>query len=353
MERQVTVLVTSAGSAPAVAVITALREQQEIPVRVVAADMDPLSVGFHLSDASVVVPAADDLAFEATLLRICRDQGVSVIFPIIDEELQVFADAAARFATDGITVVGNAPEVVRTAKDKWRTYQWCRQHEVPTPRTWLATELPSSLSYPLIVKPRSGRGSVGVRVVESSDELRAHLDRSDEWLVQEYVKGPEFTVDIVAVREGRVISAVPRERLVTKAGMCVKGRTVNEPRLLERAVQVAEEFGLTPRGNVQFCRSVRDDEYYLIEINPKFGAGLPLTTAAGVNMPLLLLKMLRGEAILPRLGEFRPNLVMLRHWAEVFLEEGSSVALSPLGPRAHALPASLSQHRQQDDEVMT
>jgi hypothetical protein len=70
MERQVTVLVTSAGSAPAVAVITALREQQEIPVRVVAADMDPLSVGFHLSDASVVVPAADDVDFEETLLRI-------------------------------------------------------------------------------------------------------------------------------------------------------------------------------------------------------------------------------------------------------------------------------------------
>lgn len=332
MEPQVTVLVTSAGSAPAVAVIAALREQQEIPVRVVAADMDPLSVGFHLSDAGVVVPAASDAGFVEALLRVCREQGATVLFPIIDEELQVIADATSRFADRGISVIGNAPDVVRTAKDKWLTYQWCRQHEVLAPRTWLGSELPSVHPLPLILKPRSGRGSVGVRVVRSHEELQAELERRPELLVQEFVEGPEFTVDIVADREGQVISAVPRERLVTKAGMCVKGRTVKEPRLLDLAVHVAEEFGLASRGNVQFCRSVRDGDDYLIEINPKFGAGLPLTTAAGVNMPLLLLKMLRGETLVPRVGEFRDNLVMLRHWAEVFVAEDSRQAGTRVTP---------------------
>jgi carbamoyl-phosphate synthase large subunit len=137
--------------------------------------------------------------------------------------------------------------------------------------------------------------------------------------VQEWIDGPEYTVDVMMDGNGRVLSAVPRERLLTKAGMCVKGRTSRRPQLLDLSVDIAERFPLTPRGNLQFKQSRKDGRYYLIEVNPKFGAGLPLTTAAGVNMPLLLLKMALGETVPPMLGQFKDGLVMLRHWAECFV----------------------------------
>ena len=163
-------------------------------------------------------------------------------------------------------------------------------------------------------------------------------------MVQEFIDGPEFTVDILANEAGHVVSAVPRERLMTKAGMCVKGRTVRMPALLDLSVQVAEAFGLTPRGNVQFKLSQRDGRYYLIEVNPKFGAGLPITTAAGVNMPLLILKMLAGETIEPMVGMYQSGLVMLRHWAEVFhCEESPTEPECPPGLAASLkAPAELS-----------
>ena len=113
-----------------------------------------------------------------------------------------------------------------------------------------------------------------------------------------------------------------------KAGMCVKGRTVNGQPLLDRAVRVAEAFHLTPRGNLQFKQCPLDSDYYLLEVNPKFGAGLPLTTAAGVNMPLLILRLLRGERFEPMIGQFQNHLMMLRRWTEVFLAE------DPLRPAA-------------------
>lgn len=341
LPERVTVLVTSAGSAPAVAVIQALREQQEIPVRLVAADMDPLSVGFHLSDESVVVPGAVDHGFAEQMIRVCQARNVDVVFPIIDEELQLFAEAAPQFYLNGIDVVTNGPETVRTARDKWLTYHWCRQHGVRTPQTWLSESGPTVRQFPLIVKPRSGRGSVGVSVARTDAELDASRGDRRDVLIQEFVEGPEFTVDLLADREGRVVSAVPRERLVTKAGMCVKGRTVREPRLIELAVAVAESFGLTPRGNLQFCRSLRDGEYYLIEVNPKFGSGLPLTTAAGINMPLLLLKMLRGERVSPMIGQFRSGLVMLRHWTEIFVPDEAD----PPSFIGHGAPALVESRR--------
>ncbi len=333
------VLVTAAGSAPAVAVIRALQQQSEIPVRVVAADMDPLAVGFHLADAWALLPAATAPGFVPTVIEICRRHAVRVVFPIIDEELQRFADAAATFAAAGIDVVTAPADVVRRAKDKWLTAEWCRQYEVLAPRTWRAESRPAALPYPVIVKPRSGRGSVGVALVGSEAELEFHIALGTDLLIQEYVDGPEYTVDILANRSGQVLSAVPRERLMTKAGMCVKGRTVNPPALLELAVRIAEEFGLTPRGNLQFKQCNRDGRYYLIEVNPKFGAGLPITTAAGVNMPLLLLKLLRGDAVPPMIGEFQSDLVMLRHWAEVFVPGDALAATEAPGSQA-GIPAS-------------
>jgi carbamoyl-phosphate synthase large subunit len=278
------------------------------------------------------------------VLQICRDQRIQVLFPIIDEELPLFADAAFTLARAGVHVVTNPPEVVRRASDKWRTYQWCREHGVRCPQTWMPSD--SGFTFPAVVKPRSGRGSVGVSVVRDERALEHHLAQRQDRIIQEYVEGPEYTVDILADAGGKVISAVPRERLVTKAGMCTKGRTVSDRRLIDAAVRIAELFPLTPRGNVQLKCSPRDGEYYLIEVNPKFGAGLPLTTAAGVNMPLLLLRMLRGEPVPRMVGQFRENLVMLRHWAEVFVKEeqegGAPCAFSSPEERVSSAPTSSS-----------
>jgi carbamoyl-phosphate synthase large subunit len=343
--RSVAVMVTSAGSAPAVAVIQALREQQEIPVRVVAADMDRLSVGFSLADERVVIPAAGTPEFVERVLEACRQFGVTVVFPIIDEELQLFADAAPQFAAHRIHVVTNPPEVVRVAKDKWLTHEWCLENAVQAPHAWLPNRLPVALRYPVIVKPRGGRGSAGVELARDAAELGYHLACGANLMIQEYIDGPEFTVDILADATGRVVSVVPRERLMTKAGMCVKGRTLNASSLLDLSVHVAEAFGLTPRGNVQFKQSRQDSRYYLIEVNPKFGAGLPLTTAAGVNMPLLILKMLAGERIAPMVGQFQNELVMLRHWTEVFLPGESPTPTERLqeavSPHGRAVELSL------------
>jgi carbamoyl-phosphate synthase large subunit len=74
---------------------------------------------------------------------------------------------------------------------------------------------------------------------------------------------------------------------------------------------------LTPRGNIQCIDT--GEEIVLIEVNPKFPASLPFTVAAGVNGPLLLVKMHLGEKLEPMLGKFVAGLVMLRYWQEIFV----------------------------------
>jgi carbamoyl-phosphate synthase large subunit len=320
----ITALVMCAGSMPGAAVINALKRQEELPIRVIAADASPLAVGFHLADASARVPYASDESFIPTVLEICHHEGVQLVYPIIDEELPVFARHRDRFAGEGIRVLINDREVVDTARDKYRTFRFCSREGIPVPETFLPGELPPDLPFPMILKPRDGRGSVGVQKIRDRRELEFFLGRVPNPMVQRFIEGPEYTIDVLTDFDGRLLSLVPKLRLETKAGMQTKGRTVNTPRLLEYGRSTAARFGLAPMGNIQCIDS--GGSLWLIEVNPKFPASLPLTVAAGVNAPLLLAMMHLGQAIEPMVGQFRNGLTMLRYWREVFVEDTSQTA---------------------------
>jgi carbamoyl-phosphate synthase large subunit len=319
------VLVMSAGSIPGVAVIDALRGQNEVPVRLIGADMGRLSAGFLLVDAWHVVPGATQADFIPSILTICRQHQIHVVFPIIDEELQVFADHAPAFAAEGIRVITNPPETVRVAKDKFLTVRRCAELGVLAPPALLKEDLGSVPlpPFPLIVKPRGGRGSVGVQRACNQRELEFFVERVPNPIIQQFIEGPEFTIDVLTDFDGNLISLVPKERLLVKAGMQVKGRTVKDSQLLAYGAEIARKFAVVPRGNIQCIRAV-DGSLYLIEINPKFPASLPLTVQAGVNGPMLLLQMHLGQKIAPMLGQFQDNLVMMRVWRELYVHDAIS-----------------------------
>jgi len=318
----INVLVTSAGSIPGIAVIQALKQQDEIPVRIVAADMNPLSAGFCLSDCSVTIPHASAPDFIPCVLDLCATEGITVVFPIIDEELQVFADHCGDFQGAGVTLVTNAPDVVRISKDKYETYLFCKTHGILTPETFLPHERRKILpaKFPLIVKPRAGRGSKGVFKTENMKQVDFFCEYVAPSVVQEFIEGTEYTIDILTSFEGEVLTVIPRERIETKAGMSVKGRTVKDSRLIGYGKRIAETMRLFPRANIQCIDDGKD--IYLVEVNPKFAATLPFTVRAGVNMPLLLLKMCLGEQIRRRIDDFEDGLMMLRYWQEVYIPNG-------------------------------
>jgi carbamoyl-phosphate synthase large subunit len=307
---------------PGVAVINALKEQRDIPVRVIGSDMSPLSAGFLLSDGGHVVPAAHKPEFIPTIHKLCATEQIQVIFPVIDEELQVFADHVEAFAQDGIRVISNPPETVRLTKDKLLTARRCEELGVLAPPTLAKENLARQPlpPFPLIVKPRDGRGTVGVHTARDRRELDFFVQHVPNPIIQQCIEGPEFTIDVLTDFDGRPLSIVPKERLQVKGGMQVKGRTVKDQRLLDYGVSIAQKFRVFPRGNIQ-CIRARDGRLFLIEINPKFAASLPFTVAAGVNAPLLLLKMHLGQKVPPMLGQFEEGLVMLRCWRELYLHE--------------------------------
>lgn len=312
----VTVLVTGAGGPAGVAVIRSLLRRGGI--RVVAADMDAYASGLYLvpaTDRRLVPPGlADD--FGDRVLALCRDERVDVLFPTVDVELPVIARRAPEFAEHGTAVASPSLETLTVCLDKFLLAQRCAG-VLPVPRTELLSPAAAEgRDFPVIVKPRRGAGSRGIQLVESAAELLA-LGTDDTRLVQDHLPGEEFSVDVLAGLDGSVIAAVPRSRLRVDSGVSVAGRTVRDPELESAARAVAVAIGLTTVANVQLKRDSAG-RAALLEVNPRFPGAMPLTVAAGVDMPSLTLDLALGRPV-PARVEFQ-ELAVVRYLEDVFLD---------------------------------
>ncbi len=209
--------------------------------------MDPYAAGLYMVPAEhrVILLPGSHTAFAEATLEVCRRLRVDALIPTVDDELLPLARMRATFARDGIVLVLARESTLQACLDKWELHQRCRA-SVRVPGCRLADEHldPSAPTLPAIVKPRSGSGSRGVRLVAHRDEL-ARLPRDGTLLVQEYLPGPEWSIDVLADSGGAVLAAVPRARLKIDSGVAIAGRTLHDGRLESFGRTVARVIGLT------------------------------------------------------------------------------------------------------------
>ena len=241
-------------------------------------------------------PAGSAPDFTSVLLARCRTLGVDVVLPTVDAELQPLARARETFAAAGVALLLAPAAALDVILDKLALAAHC-VGVVPVPRTELfgpSVDV-TSWTYPVVVKPRRGAGSRGVVIVESAAELAA-LDRSPALIVQEFLPGEEYSVDVLADAGGHVIASVPRLRARVDSGVSVGGLTVHDPEVEWFGRAVAQATGITYVANVQ-CRRDQDGTPALLEVNPRMPGTLGLTVASGVDMPRLALAALLGRPV--------------------------------------------------------
>jgi carbamoyl-phosphate synthase large subunit len=317
--RSVRVMVTGAGGPAAISVLKSLGADPTVSL--VAADMDPWAAGLYLvpPEARTLVPAGLDPGFvEATLAR-CIAMRIDVLIPTVDSELRPLGQARADFARAGVELLLAPDQALDVTLDKLALAERCAG-TVRVPRTERLDQVTdfASWTYPVIIKPRTGSGSRGISLVESSADL-AGLDPSADILVQEYLPGEEYSVDVLADVDGHVVASVPRVRERVDSGVSVAGRTLHDGELERMGAATAAAAGLTYIANVQFRRD-RAGRPALLEVNPRVPGTLPLTVASGVDMPRMALDSLRGRA-LPDHADFR-EVSMVRYLEELFVELG-------------------------------
>lgn len=292
-EQPTRILVTGAGGPSAVSFLQSIAAEGAL---VWMGDIDPYAPGLYLvpPERRTLLGRGDDPDFADRTLALCRREAIDLVVPTVDSELLPLSERREEFAAAGTRFLLAPHEALRTCVDKWALMQRC-EGKVRVPRSALFDDhFPlDAWGFPFLIKPRSGSGSRGIVIVRGDHDLLG-VERSPDLLVQEYLPGIEYSLDVLATDAGEVRAVVPRARLKIDSGIAITGRTVRDERLETAGRLAAEAVGITGVANVQ-VKEDEDGEAALIEINPRFPGTMPLTVAAGINMPTLALREALGE----------------------------------------------------------
>ena len=223
--------------------------------------------------------------------------------------------------------------------DKWLSHELFVENGMRSPPTWLPDDVPADVEFPVLVKARHGFGSRGIYRCADRRELEFFLDyATEDSMVQAVCRGEEFSIDLFCDLDSRWLNAVPRTMIESKGGESIKGMTIKDPELIEFARVVSEALRIIGPANVQ-CFREPDGQLQVTDVNPRFGGGFPLPTAAGSRYPELAIALANGERPEPRLGDFRHGVVMTRFFSQVILEDRDGT-LEPVDPaQAEAVSA--------------
>jgi carbamoyl-phosphate synthase large subunit len=324
MKPTINVLVTPAGSGMAIVAIKALLEDRRI--RVIAADMDRLAAGLFLAHKGYIVPQGTSDPFFNAIEKIVRKENVHVILPCLDTFLLPFCERKNDFERVGVKIVLSPPETLKICRDKWLLYKKLHR-KIAMPRSVIlsgsskscldSSFMRKSLSFPVVVKPRAGSGSKHVFIAEDAEELKVYLRKVREPVIQEYITGEEYTVDMLVNKDHKPLVIVPRRRLETRAGISAKGMIEVNEELINVGKRLCDLLDFFGPVNFQIIFDRRDGVPKLIEVNPRIAGGMSLTVAAGVNIPLLSVYLAVGEKVV--IKHVHDGLYMSRYFEEIVL----------------------------------
>jgi carbamoyl-phosphate synthase large subunit len=289
--------------------------------RLIGADITPEGIGGTFVDNFYRVPPADQI--EAVVTKYCKIievEGVSWLISGPESEVLVLARYSEVFARMGAVVFHPPLDTLSIIVDKWEAFEFFSKAGVLMPQTFLVGQ-ESSLRDKVVFKPRLGRGSDGVFVgLGKKVDFYRRLYGGSEYLEQAFIGGEEFTVDVLADMDGGVLNLVARRRVQTDSGISVVAETVYDQKLIDISLKICSLLKFCGGNCFQFIKD-QNDEYYLTDINPRFGGGSILSLIASDTFRSNLVSLLQGrrDGCVENSFEVQP-LRMRRFYDEVFTE---------------------------------
>lgn len=293
------------------------RENMDADDRIIATDMQLSAPALTAADIKLQVPPVYSPEYIDTTLDICKKYKVDALISLNDLELPILAENAKLFADSGVNLIISSKEVIEICFDKFKTACFVESIGLNTPKTFIdlndAKEAlnKGELAFPLVLKPRWGSGSIGIEFVSDMQELEdtyamlikkikktilATASIGAEYiLIQEKINGQEYGMDVMNDIQGNNRGVSVKMKLAMRAGETDKARTVDNPDIY----LIGRALGQSLRhvGNLDVDIFERNGEYYILEMNPRFGGGFPFSYEAGVNFPKAIIEWIKGRDI--------------------------------------------------------
>ena len=267
-----------------------------IELQIYGADISESAPALQFCDVSVIVPRISDSAYIPKLLEICDREKIHALIPTIDTDLLLLSQYKARFSELGTVVAISAEDRIALCRDKRLTAEYFHSIGLKSPIP-VDDVAEYKFGYPAFIKPKDGSSSINAYKVENEEDLNSYASRVPDYIIQKFVSGTEYTVDIFCDFSGNPIYITPRIRQAVRAGEVLKTQIVQDAKIIEEMKLLVADYKPCGALTVQLIREETSGEDYYIEINPRFGGGAPLSIKAGADSATAFLRLLMGEQL--------------------------------------------------------
>lgn len=308
------ILVTAIGSFSADCVISTLKSMGYF---IVGCDIYPSIWHAVAKKCNIVyqVPlATKSKEYVDLLLEICEKHMIKYVIPLTDVEVDVLNANRILFVAKGIILCIQSTKCLKIARNKYQTYLlFANDLKVNVPKSILLRDVKDDCFLPSIAKPINGRSSEGLYYIHLKDDLK-RLNGKDNYIIQEILYGNVFTVDYIRDLKGNDFS-IPREELLrTKNGAGTTVRIFTNKFLSDIVSYIGKKIGVVGCVNMEFIYS--NNKYYLIDINPRFSAGIAFSCFVGYNMVINHINCFEGKCIADTIS-YREQIVTKRYKEEL------------------------------------
>lgn len=296
--KEINILVLSAGRrVELIERFKAARMRLGIGGKVVAVDISRTAPAIYFADCFHIIPRVSEENYIDEIIRVCKEESISLIVPTIDTELLKLSEHRERIEknTSAKLLLSN-DKMINICRDKTNTQRFFEENGFGVPKMLTQEDIANgNYKFPLFVKPLDGSSSINTFKVENREELEFFTHYIDKPMVQEFIEGLEYSVDVFCDFDANPVTVVPRIRLATRSGEISKGQVLKDREIIDDVLRLVD--ALKPIGHitVQCMKTQKGIEY--IEINPRFGGGAPMSIDAGANSCENLYRLLMGEKL--------------------------------------------------------
>lgn len=286
--------------------------------KLIVADCDTTAPVLYLADNSYIIPSATDPSYIPTLKEICIKEEINAIISLLDSELSVLSKHKQEFKKMGIKIFISDYETIEVCLDKYATYCFIKRNGFNIVPTYIDLEkfkkdyYLKKIQFPIILKPRYGSASLEVNKAANLQEVETIFEMNADILIQQYIQGQEYGVDVYVDEISKeVVSIFIKKKLKMTAGQIDKAVSIKNEKLQNYIIDFVKKLNIIGQADIDVFEM--GGEFYILEVNPRFGAGYLIAYQCGQNSPQYIMNNVCGHKNKPEIVQYEENMYMMRY----------------------------------------
>ena len=286
--------------------------------KVIATDCSNLAPAIYEADKYFITKRITENGYLEDILDICKNENIDTLFTLIDPEISLISKNIEKFKAIGVNPIVSDYDKVEMCFDKYKMYNFLKDNNFKTAKSYIDKQEfykdleDNKITFPVFVKPVKGSASLNINKVSSKEELDVIWKQADDLMIQEFMNGQEYGADVyIDMISKEPVLIFVKKKIKMRAGETDKSSSFKDEKLFELIKDFVKKAGF--KGIIDIDIFEVNGEYYISEVNPRFGGGYPHAYESGVNVPKMIINNINGIENKEQIGNYDEGIYMMKY----------------------------------------